>query len=156
MWLQSSKENDTSLDEEPMLSKEHERQSILLNRVQDIHRIGSIQGHLGWDQETLMPEKGAKSRGEIMAWLAALAHEKVTDSEMGDCLDDLKSETTLMRASKPTYENSGSVTIRQPNSQQSLFQNLHKLEVRRWLRGKKRERMLILPPFCHICRPLSI
>ena len=48
--------------------------AAFLNRVQDIHRIGSIQGHLGWDQETLMPEKGAKSRGEIMAWLAAFHH----------------------------------------------------------------------------------
>ena len=36
--------------------------ATFLNRIQDIHRIGSIQGHLGWDQETLMPEKGAKSR----------------------------------------------------------------------------------------------
>jgi len=53
--------------------------TTFLNHLQDIHRIGSIQGHRGGDQETLMPEKGAKSRGEIMAWLAALAHEKVID-----------------------------------------------------------------------------
>ena len=72
-----------------------------------------------------------------MAWLAALAHEKVTDSEMGELLGRLEERDDLERASKPTYENSGSVTIRQPNSQQSLFQNLHKLEVKRWLRGKK-------------------
>ena len=82
-----------------------------LNRVQDIHRIGSIQGHLGWDQETLMPEKGAKSRGEIMAWLAALAHEKVTDSEMGELLgrleerDDLdESEQANVREFRKRYD----------------------------------------------------
>ena len=69
--------------------------AAFLNRVQDIHRIGSIQGHLGWDQETLMPEKGAKSRGEIMAWLAALSHEKVTDSEMGSLLERLEARDDL-------------------------------------------------------------
>ena len=69
-----------------------------LNRVQDIHRIGSIQGHLGWDQETLMPEKGAKSRGEIMAWLAALSHEKVVDPEMGELLQRLEQRNDLDEA----------------------------------------------------------
>ena len=66
-----------------------------LSRVKDIHRIGSIQGHLGWDQETFMPEKGAQSRGEIMAWLAALAHEKVTDPEMGALMERLETQDNL-------------------------------------------------------------
>jgi Zn-dependent M32 family carboxypeptidase len=39
-------------------------------RVKDIHKISAIQGHLGWDQETIMPPKGADSRGEILSWLA--------------------------------------------------------------------------------------
>ena len=69
--------------------------ATFLNHLQDIHRIGSIQGHLGWDQETLMPEKGAKSRGEIMAWLAALAHEKVIDPEMGELLARLEGREDL-------------------------------------------------------------
>ena len=69
--------------------------AAFLNRVQDIHRIGSIQGHLGWDQETLMPEKGAQSRGEIMAWLAALSHEKVVDPAMGELLERLESRNDL-------------------------------------------------------------
>jgi len=69
--------------------------TTFLNHVKDIHRIGSIQGHLGWDQETLMPEKGAKSRGEIMAWLAALAHQKVIDPEMGELLERLEGRDDL-------------------------------------------------------------
>ena len=69
-----------------------------VQRVKDIHRIGSIQGHLGWDQETLMPEKGAKSRGEIMAWLAALAHERVIDPEMGDLLNQVENRSDLDEA----------------------------------------------------------
>ena len=46
-----------------------------LLRVQDIHRFSSLQGHLGWDQEVLMPPKGGESRGEILAWLAGKRHE---------------------------------------------------------------------------------
>ena len=55
-----------------------------LQRVQDIHRLGALQGHLGWDQEVLMPAKGASSRGEMMAWLAGKRHEQLTDSRMGE------------------------------------------------------------------------
>ena len=64
-----------------------------LQRVQDIHRLSALQGHLGWDQEVLMPTKGASSRGEMMAWLAGKRHEQVTDSRMGELLDLLESST---------------------------------------------------------------
>lgn len=52
---------------------------LFIERVKDIHKIGAIQGHLGWDQETIMPAKGAKSRSEIMSWLAKEQHARVTD-----------------------------------------------------------------------------
>ena len=61
-----------------------------LQRVQDIHRLGALQGHLGWDQEVLMPAKGASSRGEMMAWLAGKRHEQLTDSRMGELLGELE------------------------------------------------------------------
>ena len=32
---------------------------LFIEKVKEIHRIGAIQGHLGWDQETIMPAKGA-------------------------------------------------------------------------------------------------
>ena len=38
-----------------------------MSRVNDLYRFEAIQGHLGWDQETIMPPKGAKARGEILA-----------------------------------------------------------------------------------------
>jgi carboxypeptidase Taq len=54
-----------------------------LKRVQDIHRMQALQGHLGWDQEVLMPSKGAASRGEMMAWLAGQRHQLLTDGPHG-------------------------------------------------------------------------
>ena len=63
-----------------------------IQRVQDIHRLGALQGHLGWDQEVLMPAKGAASRGEMMAWLAGKRHEQLTDARMGALLTELEAE----------------------------------------------------------------
>ena len=33
--------------------------------VKDIHRLQALQGHLGWDRETIMPEKGAAARASF-------------------------------------------------------------------------------------------
>ena len=53
--------------------------STFLGRVNDIHRLGAIQGHLGWDQETIMPKKGSESRSDILSWLAAERHNRIID-----------------------------------------------------------------------------
>ena len=68
-----------SVEEEQRLEHAMEPYDEFLQRVQDIHRLGALQGHLGWDQEVLMPAKGAASRGEMMAWLAGKRHEQLTD-----------------------------------------------------------------------------
>ena len=38
---------------------------LFIERVKDIHKIGAIQGHLGWDQETIMPAKGGQARSKL-------------------------------------------------------------------------------------------
>ena len=66
-----------------------------IERVKEIHKIGAIQGHLGWDQETIMPPKGAKSRSEILSWLAKEAHSKLTDPKLGDLITSLENSADL-------------------------------------------------------------
>ena len=61
-----------------------------MTRVTDLYRFEAIQGHLGWDQETIMPAKGAKARGEILAWLAGQRHSRLIDEEMGELLSSLE------------------------------------------------------------------
>lgn len=63
--------------------------------VKDIYRLGALQGHLGWDQETIMPPKGAEVRGEILAWLAKERHSRIVDSNLGQLLTTLEAETGL-------------------------------------------------------------
>ena len=61
-----------------------------MTRVNDLYRFEAIQGHLGWDQETIMPAKGAKSRGEILAWLASQRHSRLIDEKMGSLIKELE------------------------------------------------------------------
>lgn len=53
-----------SVQEEPLRVLFMDLYVEFLNRVKDIHRLSALQGHLGWDQEVLMPAKGAASRGK--------------------------------------------------------------------------------------------
>ena len=66
-----------------------EQEEFML-RVNDLYRFEAILGHLGWDQETIMPTKGAKARGEILAWLAGQRHSRLIDPELGELISSLE------------------------------------------------------------------
>ena len=68
-----------------------EQEEFML-RVNDLYRFEAIQGHLGWDQETIMPTKGAKARGEILAWLAGQRHSRLIDPELGELITSLENK----------------------------------------------------------------
>lgn len=46
----------------------------------------SIQATMSWDQETMMPPKGAGLRAEQLEALAGVVHEKKTDSRIGELI----------------------------------------------------------------------
>lgn len=52
--------------------------------------IGQASGLLGWDQKVYMPSGGAAQRGEVMAYLRKLMHERMTSPEVGRLLDELE------------------------------------------------------------------
>ncbi len=60
----------------------HERAAMLA----DLGHVGSL---LFWDQNTMMPPDGATGRGDQAATLEAVAHERLTDPELGRLLDAL-------------------------------------------------------------------
>ncbi len=68
---------------------------LFIERVKEIHKIGAIQGHLGWDQETIMPPKGAQARSEILSWLAKEQHARVTDPDFGEMITQLENSAGL-------------------------------------------------------------
>lgn len=60
---------------------------VRLGEIDDLHRAGAV---LLWDHRTYMPPGGAAARARHRATLARLAHEKLTDSAVGQLLDDLR------------------------------------------------------------------
>ena len=63
--------------------------------------LGSINGLLGWDQETTMPQGGATYRARQLALVARLSHERTASAETGELITACEGE---MDASADTVE----------------------------------------------------
>jgi carboxypeptidase Taq len=59
----------------------------LLAEITDLTYAAAL---LGWDQQTYMPPGGAQARGNQLALLERLAHERTTSPELGKLLEELK------------------------------------------------------------------
>jgi carboxypeptidase Taq len=58
---------------------------LALEKVfKDIDIIRQAQSILGWDANTLMPEGSSESRGEQLAMLSKLAHQRLVS--VGNCI----------------------------------------------------------------------
>ncbi len=94
-----------------------ERLKEILGEVSDLRYVSAL---LGWDQQTYMPPGGADARGNQLALLGKLAHERGTSAELGKLLDDLKpysasldpdsDEARLVKVSARTYNKATRVT----------------------------------------------
>lgn len=58
----------------------------LVEAFKEVSTLNQVRSLLGWDQQTYMPDGGAAGRGEQLAVLARLVHERVTDPRIGDLL----------------------------------------------------------------------
>jgi carboxypeptidase Taq len=61
----------------------------LLTRLSEVRDLGAARSVLYWDQTTQMPAKGGADRGRSISALAKICHEKFTDPEIGELLDQL-------------------------------------------------------------------
>ena len=91
-----------------------ERFERLAALVAEVVNLRQASGILYWDQQTMMPKAGAEARGNQMATLDKLAHEKFTRPEIGQLLEDLRSyeasrphdsdEASAIRVTRREYE----------------------------------------------------
>jgi carboxypeptidase Taq len=82
-----------------------------LAEVSDLARASAI---LGWDQQTMMPPRGAAGRAEELATLGRVIHERFTSPEIGRLLDELADfeqqqphdsfEASLIRVTRVDWE----------------------------------------------------
>ena len=56
-------------------------------RFRELSHLGHAGAILHWDEASMMPPGGGEARGESMALLAAIGHQRLTDPELGGLLD---------------------------------------------------------------------
>lgn len=61
----------------------------LSTRIAELDALGGANAVLEWDQQTYMPPKAAACRGDQLALLQRLYHERFTDAAVGGWLDEL-------------------------------------------------------------------
>lgn len=64
----------------------------LLRRERERALLGAVAGVLGWDERTYLPRLGVEQRGEQLALLARLMHERLCAPELAALLDELEAE----------------------------------------------------------------
>src|SRR5215213_2712193 len=67
----------------------------LTRHLRETATLASIEGLIGWDQETYMPPKAAVFRGEQMAAITAIIHERRTSPRMGELLAECEADAAL-------------------------------------------------------------
>jgi carboxypeptidase Taq len=109
--------------------------------VQHLHELEVLDGAralLGWDEQTFMPRKAAEQRGEQLALLSWLAHERITDARVGRWLEALDENDPLQAACR---RNLGRVYERERRVPAELVERLARAKsagFARWLEAKER------------------
>jgi carboxypeptidase Taq len=80
----------------------------LIRRAREANLLSSCMSLLSWDEQTYMPKRGVEHRGDQMALLAGLHHEKATDPRIGELLSAV--ETSQVVADPESAE---SVNVRE-------------------------------------------
>jgi carboxypeptidase Taq len=62
----------------------------LRTRLAEITDLGKASALLSWDQQVMMPPRGAAMRAEQLATLGRIAHERFTSPEIGRLIDELR------------------------------------------------------------------
>ncbi|MGN6190201.1 MAG: carboxypeptidase M32 [Conexibacter sp.] len=81
----------------------------LRERLAEIADLNAAGGLLGWDQQTMMPERAAPQRAEQLGTLGKLIHERFTDGEIGRLIEAASPEPgsvdeALVRVTRRDWE----------------------------------------------------
>ncbi len=71
------------------MSEKFTKLKALVGEVAD---LSALQALAAWDQETYMPSGSAEARGQQLATLGSLTHQKFTAAEIGELIEDVKKE----------------------------------------------------------------
>lgn len=67
----------------------------LLPKLEELAHLRAAGALLSWDQAVLMPPKGGAARAGALATIESIAHERLTDPELGGLIEELDSDADL-------------------------------------------------------------
>jgi len=121
----------------------------LLAEVADVNAAAAL---LGWDQQTYMPSGGGESRGNQLATLSKISHEKFTSDEIGSLLGDLErefagadpdsDEVRLLKVTRHHYNQATKV----PSSFVAEFAIITSKAFEAWVEAKEKSDFSIFKP----------
>jgi carboxypeptidase Taq len=77
----------------------------LVKRSRERALLASCSALLGWDEQTYLPRGGSAYRGDQMALLAGLHHERSTDPRIGDLLEAVEGSEVVANLDSPQAAN---------------------------------------------------
>lgn len=83
----------------------------LRQRLAEISDLGSAAGLLGWDQQTMMPERANPLRAEQLGTLSGIVHERFTDDAIGRLLGELEGEEERLRAADADSDDAALIRV---------------------------------------------
>src|SRR6476660_3167158 len=86
-----------------MPTSEH-RYSSYREKMQRIADVRNASAVLQWDQETYLPPKSARFRGQQISTLAELAHQLFSEESLGELLRELAQDSELSPVQKRNVE----------------------------------------------------
>jgi len=107
-----------------------------LAEISDLNAAGSV---LGWDQQTMMPERAAPGRAEQLGTLGKLLHERFTDDAIGRLLDAARPQPgsvdeALVRATQRDWDKARRV----PNELAAELERAGALGHQAWIEARER------------------
>jgi carboxypeptidase Taq len=72
-------------------SADHAPADTLRSAIRELRHIDQAIGLLGWDEETYLPEGARAGRGEQLATLESLRHERLASERLGDAVEAVSS-----------------------------------------------------------------
>lgn len=129
----------------------------LLAEVSDLNYISAL---LGWDQQTYMPVEAAEGRGDQLALIGRLAHERSTSPELGKLLEELKplaasldpesDDACLIKVTARNYDKA----TRVPTSHVVEFARVTTLSQQAWMEARQKSDFSIFRP--HLERVVAL
>jgi carboxypeptidase Taq len=131
------------------MEKKLDQLKIILADISDLSYTAAL---LSWDQQTYMPPGGAEARGNQLALLDRLVHERATSPELGKLLEDLKpysagldpdsDDARLVKVTTRAYEKA----VRVPTEHVVEFSQVKTLGQQAWVEARAKSDFSIFRP----------